>query len=113
MIRINRGGPSPRRGMKSITRTLPSAVSKSGLEHKRPRAVGGDGAHRPPAPSQRPCRSSPSSAAKHEAEPARKAQPVHRSVTTDEGAGVQITDEAVVLDPQQSSLPSADWPRAA
>ncbi len=94
-------GASPRGGMKSMVRIDPLAVSNSRFQDQRVVSVPSgddlerlDGRKQPPSVvgvSEQRCE------ARAGIEP-REAAPVDRAVAADERCGLEITDEAVVLD---------------
>ena len=90
-----------RMGMQSITRTDPSVGHELGLEHERVAAVVAVGGH------VRPLRGEPPRAVVLVPEQlgeagrrveAGQAQPVDRPVPADQGRGVEVADDAVILD---------------
>ena len=98
-----RSGARPRIGMKSMIRTVPSAVSNSVSSTSVLVAVAPPrrrGARPAGAISQRPC----SGVAEQRGEArarveARQAQPVDRAVAADQRGRLGVADERVVLDP--------------
>lgn len=94
-------GYRPRRGMASTTRTVPSGVDSSVLEHHAPRTIASrDSSHLAPR-TQFPAavlrRSEQRRETRGRIEP-RQTSPVDGTVVPDDGHGLGVTDHGVVFD---------------